>query len=114
MKQLFVMAIVAGALALFPVQALAQYPPGGVGGITEGTLQRCDELNIPRAQCSEATVLQAERIIQAQQSTEKGSGTAMLATETGQMVIFVGVLAAVFGSVAGAFFAMGRRAKVPA
>jgi hypothetical protein len=114
MKQLFIMAIAAGALALFPIQALAQYPSGGVGGITEETLQRCGELNIPRAQCSEATVLQAERIVKAQESGEKGSGTAMLATETGQMIVFVGVLAAVFGGVAGAFFMMGRRAKVAA
>jgi hypothetical protein len=112
MKQLFIMAIAAGALALFPIQALAQYPSGGVGGITEETLQRCEELGIPKAQCSEATVLQAERVIQAQ--GREGSGTPMFATETGQMAVFIGVLAAVFGGVAGAFFMMGRRAKVAA
>jgi len=35
----------------------------------------------------------------------------MLSTETGQMAVFIGVLAAIFGGVAAAFFIKGRGAK---
>ena len=35
----------------------------------------------------------------------------MFATETGQMVIFIGVLAAIFGGVAAMFFIKGRGAR---
>jgi hypothetical protein len=39
----------------------------------------------------------------------------MFATELGQMVLIIGVIGGVFGGVAGAFYAMGRKAKqVPA
>ena len=35
----------------------------------------------------------------------------MFATETGQMAIFIGVLAAIFGGVAAMFFIKGRGAR---
>jgi hypothetical protein len=35
----------------------------------------------------------------------------MLSTETGQMAVFIGVLGAIFGGVAAAFFFKGRGAK---
>ncbi len=86
---------------------------GGGGGVlvNSETLQKCKDLRIPTNQCNEVTVLQAERIQIASQSQVKGSGTSMLATELGQMVIFVGVLGAIFGGVAGAFYIMGRNTK---
>ena len=113
MKQLIVMAIAAGILAVTSAQqSYAQYGDGGTG-VTAETLQKCDKLSIPRTQCNEYTVLQAERIEFAKAGD--GSGTSMLATETGQMVVFIGVLGAIFGGVAGAFYAMGRKARqVPA
>ncbi len=107
------MAIAAGILAVTPVQqSYAQYVDGGAG-VTPEILQRCEQLKIPRTQCTEYTVLQAERIEIAKSG--EGSGTSMLATESGQMVVFIGILGAIFGSVAGAFFMMGRKTKqVPA
>jgi len=109
MKHLFVMAIAAGILAVTSVQqAYAQYGDS-VARVAPGTLQKCEQLNIPRTQCNEYTVLQAKRIEIAK--TGDGSGTSMLATETGQMVVFIGVLGAIFGGVAGAFYAMGRKAR---
>ncbi|HEY3094613.1 MAG TPA: hypothetical protein VGJ42_02520 [Nitrososphaera sp.] len=113
MKQLIVMAIAAGILAVTSAQqSYAQYGDSGTGVAAE-TLQKCTQLKIPRTQCNEYTVLQAERIELSK--TGQGSGTSMLATETSQMVAFIGVLGAIFGGVAGAFYAMGRKAKqVPA
>jgi hypothetical protein len=113
MKQLVMMAIAAGILAVTSAQqSYAQYGDGGTGVAPE-TLQKCEDLGIPRTQCDEHTVLLAERIEIAKMGD--GSGTSMLATETGQMVVFIGVLGAVFGDVAGAFYAMGRKARqVPA
>lgn len=113
MKQLIVMAIATGILAVTSVQqSYAQHGDGGAG-VTPEILQRCEQLKIPRTQCNEYTVLQAQRFEIAK--TGEGSGTSMLATETGQMVVFIGVLGATFGSVAGAFYVMGRKAKqVPA
>jgi hypothetical protein len=35
----------------------------------------------------------------------------MLSTETGQMAVFIGVLAAIFGGVAAVFFFKGRGSK---
>ena len=115
MKQLFVMAIAAGLLVVISApQSFAQYGYSGTG-VSEETLQRCTELDIPRTQCNDTTVLQAERMQVVLKSEEKGSGTSMIATELDQMVIFVGILGGVFGGVAGAFYLMGRKAKeVPA
>jgi hypothetical protein len=115
MKQLFVMAIAAGILAVLPFQqSYAQYGDGGTVA-SETTLQRCAALDVPRAQCNDVAVLQAERMQLALNSEERGSGTSMIATELGQMVLFIGVLGAIFGGVAGAFYVIGRKARqVPA
>jgi hypothetical protein len=115
MKQLFVMAIVAGLLATASAQqSFAQYDVGGIGA-SEVTLQRCAELNIPRAQCNDNAVLQAERMQLVLRSEEKGSGTSMIATELGQMILLIGLIGTIFGGIAGAFYVMGRKAKrIPA
>ena len=115
MKQLFVMAIAAGILAVLPLQqSHAQYGDGGTVA-SEITLQRCAELDVPRAQCNDVAVLQAERMQLALKSEERGSGTSMIATALDQMVLFIAVLGAIFGGVAGAFYVMGRKARqVPA
>lgn len=91
-------------------QSYTQYGDSG-SEASEETLQRCAELDISRAQCNDVSVLQAERMQLVRSSEEKGSGTSMIATEAGQTVLFIGVLGAVFGGIAGAFYVMGRKAK---
>jgi hypothetical protein len=93
--------------------AFAQY--GGTGGTT-GTaspeqLQECEGMGIPRENCSDVTILAKRRLTAAQDNPSTGSGTPMFATETGQMAIFIGVLAAIFGGVAAMFFFKGRGAR---
>jgi hypothetical protein len=119
MKQLFMMAAAASLLAALSIQqANAQYGDSlpltpSVTSVSEEMLQRCAELDIPRTQCNDVSLLQAERMEIAKGG--EGSGTSMFATELGQMVLIIGVIGGVFGGVAGAFYAMGRKAKqVPA
>jgi hypothetical protein len=104
------------ALAVFTSTtsvAYAQY--GGTGGST-GTaspeqLQECEQLGIPVANCSDVTILAKKRLTAAQENPATGSGTPMLSTTSGQLIVFVGVLGAIFGGVAAAFFLRGRGAK---
>ena len=93
--------------------AFAQY--GGTGGTTGSAspeqLQECQNLGILRENCSDVTILAKKRLTAAQDNPSTGSGTPMFATETGQMAIFIGVLAAIFGGVAAMFFFKGRGAR---
>jgi hypothetical protein len=111
-----IIAALAG-LALFSSaigSAYAQYGGGSSGSIGTASpeqLQQCDQLGIPRANCNDITILAKERLTAAQANPATGSGTPMLSTESGQMTIFIGVLAAIFGGVAAAFFFKGRGAR---
>ena len=110
-KTYIVVAIAAGLVALLSAQqqSYAQYGDSISPEVTEETLRKCAELNIEKAQCTESNVLLRERV----DLTEgAGSGTAFIAKETGQMVALIGVLGAVVGGVAGAFFVMGRGKQV--
>ena len=91
----------------------AQYTGGGasVGTATPEQLQTCEQIGIPRENCNDVTILAKERLTAAQQNPATGSGTPMLSTEAGTLAIFIGVLAAIFGGVAAAFFFKGRGAK---
>jgi hypothetical protein len=93
--------------------AYAQYTGGGgsVGTATPEQLQTCEQIGIPRENCNDVTILARERLTAAEANPSTGSGTPMLSTTTGQMAIFIGVLAAIFGGVAAAFFFKGRGAK---
>ena len=93
--------------------AYGQYAGGGasVGSATPEQLQECTQLGIPRENCSDVTILAKKRLTAAEANPSTGSGTPMLSTETGQMVVFIAVLAAIFGGVAAAFFFKGRGAK---
>ena len=99
--------------------AYAQYGStggtGGTGGTTGSAspeqLQECEQLGILRENCSDVTILAKKRLTAANENPSTGSGTPMFATETGQMVIFIGVLAAIFGGVAAMFFIKGRGAR---
>ncbi len=91
-------------------------PPAQTGGASVGTaspeqLQECEQLGIPRENCNDVTILAKKRLTAAQENPATGSGTPMLSTEAGQMTVFIGVLAAIFGGVAAAFFLKGRGAR---
>ena len=93
--------------------AYAQYGGGGasVGTASPEQLQECEQLGIPRETCSDVNILAKKRLTAAQENPATGSGTPMLSTEAGQMTVFIGVLAAIFGGVAAAFFFKGRGAR---
>lgn len=106
-------AVVAGLVAVLSAeqQSYAQYGgqiPVGTVGISEETLQKCEDLDIDRTQCTEALVLQKERL---KLIEEGGSGTGFI-LEAGQMFTVIGILGAIFGGIAGAFFLMGRGRQV--
>ena len=109
-----VLAVFFSATAAAPVPVVENaYAQGGYGGgggdiVTQETLDKCEEYDIPRAQCTEHQVIAKERLIYAERNPQTGSGTAMLSTEEGQTWVFIGVLAAIFGGVAAAFFLRGR------
>jgi len=104
------------ALAVFTSTtsvAYAQY--GGTGGST-GTaspeqLQECQQLGIPTANCSDVTILAKKRLTAAQENPSTGSGTPMLSSSSGQLIVFIAVLGAIFGGVAAMFFFRGRGAR---
>lgn len=81
--------------------ALAQYTGGeNVGGA--GTLE-------------EQLKLAQEKLAVAGQEGAYGSGTSMVTADTSQTAIFIGILVAIFGGVAAAFFIMSRsRQRTPA
>jgi hypothetical protein len=93
--------------------AYAQYGGGGgsIGTASPEQVQECEQLGIPAGNCSDVTILAKKRLTAAQENPATGSGTPMLSTESGQMTVFIGVLAAIFGGVAAAFFIKGRGAK---
>ncbi|HKX80669.1 MAG TPA: hypothetical protein VJL54_00285 [Nitrososphaera sp.] len=110
-KAYIVVAIAAGLVAVLSAQqqSYAQYGGSISPEVTEETLQKCAQLKIEKAQCTESNVLLMERV---GMKDGAGSGTAFIASETGQMVAIIGILGAVFGGVAGAFFVMGRGKQV--
>ncbi len=113
MKQLFVMAIAAGLLAIASApQSFAQYG-SGAGMASQEQLLRCDELGIDRNQCNDSTILAKERFQHARETTygnsPEGSGTPYFkGVETFGVI---GILGALFGGIAGAFFLMGRKTR---
>jgi hypothetical protein len=91
--------ILAGSLLIVstvPQFASAQY--GGAGDTTPGSIE-------------EQLELAKEKISNAQQQGAYGSGTPMLGTNISETVLFIGILVAIFGAVAGMFFYRSRTAK---
>ena len=112
--------IIAPLAALAVLSSMATVAYGQYGGSTTGgtvgtaspeQLQECQQLNIPRENCNDVTILAKKRLTAAQENPSTGSGTPMLSTNSGQLTVFIGVLAAIFGGVAAAFFFRGRGAK---
>ena len=93
--------------------AYAQYGGGGgsVGTASPEQLQECQQLGIPTENCNDVTILAKKRLTAAQENPATGSGTPMLSTTSGQLIVFIAVLGAIFGGVAAAFFFRGRGAK---
>jgi hypothetical protein len=90
-------------------QAFAQYFGGGSEPLTKEQLDKCTQYKIDP--CTQNNIIAKERLINAQNNPSTGSGTPMLSTDAGQMAVFIGVLGAIFGGVAAAFFFKGRGAK---
>ena len=99
MMAMSTLAILAGSSLILPsiLQfASAQYTTGG--GETPGTIE-------------EQLELAKEKISNARQAGAYGSGTPMLGTNISETVIFIAILVAIFGAVAGMFFYRSRTAK---
>lgn len=110
-----IIAVFAALAALTSTMGVAFAQYGGTGGTTGSAspeqLQECQNLGIPRENCSDVTILAKKRLTAAEENPSTGSGTPMLSTSGGQMVIFIAVLAVIFGGVAAMFFLKGRGAK---
>ncbi len=89
----------------------AQYGTGSVQTATPEQLKECEQIGISRVTCNELTILAKRRVLAAAQQDAYGSGTSMLSKTFGEMGIIVGVLAAIFGVTAVAFFAKSRVGK---
>jgi hypothetical protein len=72
--------------------------------VSKEILQKCSQLGIPAGQCSENAILEVERVMM----SGGGSGKPLVATEGTQMIEMVGIIGAIFGGVAAAFFVKGR------
>ncbi len=115
-KPIIMMALAAVAVFATPVIVLqTAYAQGlyggGAGTASPEQLKDCEQLGIDRNECNDTTILAKRRLIAAQDNPLTGSGTPMLSTDSGQMAVFIGVLGAIFGGVAAAFFFKGRGAK---
>ncbi|AIC14649.1 hypothetical protein [Nitrososphaera viennensis] len=105
----------ATAVSVMPV-AHAQYGVGGspVAGATQEQLQECETLGINRSECTENAILAKRRITAVQDNLnnpDKGSGTNYFSGN--ETWVYIGVLGAIFGGVAAAFFFRGRGATPP-
>lgn len=76
--------------------ASAQY--GSSGDTTPGSIE--EQLNLAK-----------EKISNAKQAGAYGSGTPMLGTNISETVIFIAIMVAIFGAVAGAFFYRSRTTR---
>ena len=113
MKKIYLAAIAAGIFAVLSAQqqSYAQYGDGisvGSAGLSEETLEKCEQLGIDRTQCTESNVLLKERVNMLEGG---GSGTGFI-LDADLMNATIAVLGAIFGGVAGAFFLIGRGKQV--
>ncbi len=96
--------------------AHAQYGVGGspVAAATPAQLQECQQLGIDKSVCTENAILAKRRIMAVQNNVnnpDKGSGTNYF--QGNETWVYIGILAAIFGGVAAAFFFKGRGATPP-
>jgi|SoiMethySBSTD1v2_1073268.scaffolds.fasta_scaffold08400_11 hypothetical protein len=91
--------ILAGSSLMLPTAlqfAAAQY--GSAGDTTPGSIE--EQLNLAK-----------EKISNAKQAGAYGSGTPMLGTNIDETVLFIAIMVAIFGAVAGAFFYRSRTTR---
>lgn len=113
---LSVLAVFFSATAAAVMPAYAQYGVGGspVAGATEAQLEECEQLGIARSECTENAILAKRRITAVQDNVnnpDKGSGTNYFSGN--ETWVYIGILGAIFGGVAAAFFFRGRGATPP-
>ncbi|MEO9319402.1 MAG: hypothetical protein ABI361_01890 [Nitrososphaera sp.] len=96
--------------------ARAQYGVQGnpTSAPTQDQLNECASYTppIPQQQCNEQAILAHRKVTYAEQnaqSSAKGSGTPYF--QSTNFIVFIGVLGAIFGGVAAAFFIKGRGSK---
>jgi hypothetical protein len=111
-----VLAVFFSATAAAVMPAYAQYGTSGtvIGAPTEAQLQECEDLGIDRAICTENQIAAKRRIIAVQNNVDnpdKGSGTNYFSGN--ETWVYIGILSAIFGGVAAAFFFRGRGATPP-
>jgi hypothetical protein len=102
---------IALALAAGTVQqSHAQYGVNGnpTAGATPDQLAECAKYNIDKIECNEQTLLAARKWVTTHENPN-GSGTPMLSIGGNETLLYVGALGAIFGGVAAAFFAKGRK-----
>lgn len=78
---------------------------------TPEQLEECKSLGIPEFTCTQGTILAKKRVTSAAATGAYGSGTSMITQTFGEMGAILGILAAIFGGVAVAFFAKSRVGK---
>jgi hypothetical protein len=90
--------ILAGSSLMLP--SVLQFAAGqyGAGDTTPGSIE--EQLNLAK-----------EKISNAKSAGAYGSGTPMLGTNISDTVIFIAIMVAIFGGVAGAFFYRSRTAR---
>lgn len=114
---LSVLAVFFSATAVSTLPAAhAQYGVGGspVAGATPAQLQECQTLNIVKSECTENAILAKRRIVAVQENVnnkDRGSGTNYFSGN--ETWVYIGVLGAIFGGVAAAFFFKGRGGTPP-
>ncbi len=116
MENKLVTAILAATIALAAAGLQSSYAQYGTenptGSVTQEQLEECEKYGIDKTECNEHTILAKRKVIEALNNPKSGSGTALLSISGEQTWVFVGILGAVFGGVAAAFFVRGRKAAV--
>lgn len=113
MENKLLTAILAATIALAAAglqSSYAQYEANPTGAVTPEQLEECEKYGIDKTECNEHTILAKRKVIEALNNPKSGSGTALLSISGEQTWVFVGILGAVFGGVAAAFFVRGRKA----
>lgn len=113
---LSVLAVFFSATAAAVMPAYAQYGVEGspVAGASPAQLEECEDLGIAKSECTENAILAKRRIIAVQDNVnnpDKGSGTNYFSGN--ETWVYIGILGAIFGGVAAAFFFRGRGATPP-
>jgi hypothetical protein len=98
-------------VASMPAFAYVDNTGGGALVATPEQIEQCKKLGIPEFTCTEQAILARLRYLNALELEGRGSGTALFASGFGEMGMFVGIIGAMFGGVAAAFFVRAKTGK---